>query len=41
MIALKLEAKTDCEKIVKKHLEQMVSETLAKKINEGVIIEHK
>ena len=39
MIALNLEAKTDCEKIVKQHLEQMVSETLARKINEGVIIE--
>ena len=40
MIALKLKAETDCEKIVKQHLEQIVSETLARKINEGVIIEH-
>ncbi len=39
MIALNLEAKTDCERIVKQHLEQMVSETLAEKINKGITIE--
>ncbi len=39
MIKLLLAANDECQKIVKRHLEQMASETLAEKINNGVRIE--
>ena len=39
MSKLNLTTKTDSQKIVKEYLEQNVSDTLAEKINNGVIIE--